>query len=50
MVGQDFRFGKNEGSVDLLRSYQHNKKIGLTVADPFIIQDKVVSSSVLDKN
>jgi riboflavin kinase/FMN adenylyltransferase len=48
VVGQDFRFGKNrEGSVDLLRSYQDNKKIGLTVADPFIIQDKVVSSSVL---
>ena len=50
VVGPDFRFGKNrEGSVDLLKSYQQKKKLGLHIATPFMIGGKVVSSSALRK-
>ena len=35
VVGPDFRFGKNrEGSVNLLKSYQQKKKLGLHIATP----------------
>ena len=50
VVGPDFRFGKNrEGSVNLLKSYQEKKKLGLHIANPFMIEGKVVSSSELRK-
>tara|TARA_A100001011_G_scaffold262952_1_gene271478 strand:+ start:238 stop:1170 length:933 start_codon:yes stop_codon:yes gene_type:complete len=50
VVGPDFRFGKNrEGSVNLLKSYQEKKKLGLHIANPFLIEGKVVSSSELRK-
>ena len=50
VVGPDFRFGKNrEGSVDLLKSYQGKNKLRLNIANPFMIEGKVVSSSVLRK-
>ena len=48
VVGPDFRFGKNrEGSVNLLKSYQQEKKLSLHIANPFMIGGKVVSSSAL---
>ena len=48
VVGPDFRFGKNrEGCVDLLRSYQEKEKLSLHIANPFMIEGKVVSSSAL---
>ena len=48
VVGPDFRFGKNrEGSVNLLKSYQEEKKLSLHIANPFMIGGKVVSSSAL---
>ena len=48
VVGPDFRFGKNrEGCVDLLKSYQKKKKLSLHIANPFMIEGKVVSSSAL---
>ena len=50
VVGPDFRFGKNrEGSVNLLKSYQRKNKLRLHIANPFMIEGKVVSSSVLRK-
>ena len=50
VVGPDFRFGKNrEGSVKLLKTYQEKSKIGLHIANPFMIEGKVVSSSELRK-
>ncbi len=50
VVGPDFRFGKNrEGSVSLLKSYQVKNKLRLHIANPFMIEGKVVSSSVLRK-
>ena len=50
VVGPDFRFGKNrEGSVNLLKSYSEKKKLGLHVAKPLMIGDKIVSSSALRK-
>ena len=50
VVGPDFRFGKNrEGSVNLLKSYKEKKKLGLHIANPFMIEGKVVSSSELRK-
>ena len=50
VVGPDFRFGKNrEGSVNLLKSYKEKNKLDLHIADPFMIDGKVVSSSVLRK-
>ena len=48
VVGPDFRFGKNrEGSVNLLKSYKEKNKLDLHVANPFMIEGKVVSSSAL---
>ena len=48
VVGPDFRFGKNrEGSVKLLKIYQEKNKLGLHIANPFMIEGKVVSSSAL---
>ena len=48
VVGPDFRFGKNrEGSVNLLKIYQEKNKFGLHIANPFMIEGKVVSSSAL---
>ncbi|MDC3107590.1 bifunctional riboflavin kinase/FAD synthetase [Paracoccaceae bacterium] len=50
VVGPDFRFGKNrEGSVNLLKSYRKKKKLGLHIANPFMIEGKVVSSSEIRK-
>ena len=50
VVGPDFRFGKNrEGSVNLLKRYQEKKKLTLHIAKPYMIEGKVVSSSVLRK-
>ena len=50
VVGPDFRFGKNrEGSVNLLKAYQENKKLRLHIANPFMIENEVVSSSALRK-
>ena len=50
VVGPDFRFGKNrEGSVDLLKNYQEQKKLKLHIASPFMMEGKVVSSSELRK-
>ena len=50
VVGPDFRFGKNrEGTVNLLKSYQGKNKLRLHIANPFMIEGKVVSSSVLRK-
>ena len=48
VVGPDFRFGKNrEGSVKLLKIYQEKNKLDLHIANPFMIEGKVVSSSSL---
>ena len=48
VVGPDFRFGKNrEGSVNLLKSYQEQKKLGLHIANPLMLEGKVVSSSAI---
>ena len=48
VVGPDFRFGKNRsGSVNLLKSYQKKNRLSLHIADPFMIEGKVVSSSAL---
>ena len=48
VVGPDFRFGKNrEGSVNLLKIYQEKNKFGLHIANPLMIEGKVVSSSAL---
>ena len=48
VVGPDFRFGKNrEGSVNLLKIYQKKNKFGLHIANPLMIEGKVVSSSAL---
>ena len=48
VVGPDFRFGKNrEGSVNLLKIYQEKNKFGLHIANPFMMEGKVVSSSAL---
>ena len=48
VVGPDFRFGKNrEGSVKLLKIYQEKNKLGLHIANPFMIEGKVVSSSAI---
>ena len=48
VVGPDFRFGKNrEGSVKLLKIYQEKNKLDLHIANPFMIEGKVVSSSAL---
>ena len=50
VVGPDFRFGKNrKGSVNLLKAYRDNKKLSLHIANPFMIEGKVVSSSELRK-
>ena len=50
VVGPDFRFGKNrEGSVDLLKSYQEQKKLDLHIATPFLMDGKIISSSELRK-
>ena len=50
VVGPDFRFGKNrEGSVSLLKRYQEKNILGLHIANPFMIEGKVVSSSELRK-
>ena len=44
----DFRFGKNrEGSVSLLKRYQEKNILDLHIANPFMIEGKVVSSSAL---
>ena len=48
VVGPDFRFGKNrEGSVSLLKRYQEKNILDLHIANPFMIEGKVVSSSAL---
>ena len=50
VVGPDFRFGKNRsGSVNLLKSYQKKNRLSLHIADPFMIEGKVVSSSEIRK-
>ena len=38
-----------EGSVNLLKSYQEKNKLALHIANPFMIEGKVVSSSELRK-
>ena len=51
VVGPDFRFGKNrEGSVKLLKIYQEKRRLSLHIANPFMIEGKVVSSSALREN
>ena len=48
VVGPDFRFGKKrEGSVNLLKMYQEKNKLSLHIANPLMIEGKVVSSSSL---
>ena len=48
VVGEGFRFGKNRsGSIELLRKYDSESKIKLTVAPPFKFERQLVSSSLL---
>ncbi len=48
VVGEGFRFGKNRsGSIELLRKYDSEGKIKLTVAPPFKFERQLVSSSLL---
>ena len=48
VVGESFRFGKNRaGSVELLKKYNIQGKIDLTIAPSFKYEDQIVSSSLL---
>ena len=48
VVGESFRFGKNRsGSIELLKKFDSEEKIKLTVAPPFKFENQLVSSSML---
>ena len=48
VVGESFRFGKNRaGSIELLKKYNIEGKLDLTIAPSLKFEDQIVSSSLL---
>ena len=48
VVGESFRFGRNRaGSIELLKKYNIEGKLDLTIAPAFKFEDQLVSSSLL---